>query len=102
MDTESEMSAYVALYIITRGNRQIYAYVEIIEPGGTKARIDSIEENELLETLLEDGSVVASTLSFITDSRLSTQSNLAPIVNMLRTDMSVSYTHLTLPTICSV
>ena len=90
VDTESEMSAYVALYIITRGNRQIYAYVEIIEPGGTKARIDSIEENELLETLLEDGSVVASTLSFITDSRLSTQSNLAPIINMLRTDMSLN------------
>ena len=90
VDIESEMSAYLALYIITRGNRQIYAYVEIIEPGGTKTRIDVIEENELLDTLLEDGSVVASTLSFITDNRLSPQSNLAPIVNMLRTDMSLN------------
>ena len=90
VDIESEMSAYLALYIITRGNRQIYAYAEIIEPGGTKTRIDVIEENELLDTLLEDGSVVASTLSFITDNRLSPQSNLAPIVNMLRTDMSLN------------
>ena len=90
VDTESEMSAYLALYIITRGNRQIYAYVEIIEPGGTKTRIDVIEENELLDTLVEDGSVVASTLSFITDNRLSPQSNLAPIVNMLRADMSLN------------
>ena len=89
-DNGLETSPHLALYIITRGNRRIYAYLEIIEVGGTKTRIDIIEPNELLATLREQGSVTAPSLNFIADNQLTIESDLAPIANMLETDTSLN------------
>ena len=89
-DNGLETSPHLALYIITRGNRRIYAYLEIIEVGGTKPRIDIIEPNELLATLREQGSVTAPSLNFIADNQLTIESDLAPIANMLETDTSLN------------
>ena len=89
-DNGLESSPHLALYIITRGNRRIYAYLEIIEVGGTKPRIDIIEPNELLATLREQGSVTAPSLNFIADNQLTIESDLAPIANMLETDTSLN------------
>ena len=89
-DNGLETLPHLALYIITRGNRRIYAYLEIIEVGGTKTRIDIIETNELLATLREQGSVIAPFLNFIADNQLTIESDLAPIANMLETDTSLN------------
>ena len=89
-DNGLETSPHLALYIITRGNRRIYAYLEIIEVGGTTTRIDIIETNELLATLREQGSVIAPFLNFIADNQLTIESDLAPIANMLETDTSLN------------
>ena len=89
-DKGLETSSHLALYIITRGNRRIYAYLEIIEVGGTTTRIDIIETNELLATLREQGSVIAPFLNFIADNQLTIESDLAPIANMLETDTSLN------------
>ena len=89
-DNGLETLPHLALYIITRGNRRIYAYLEIIEVGGTTTRIDIIETNELLATLREQGSVIAPFLNFIADNQLTIESDLAPIANMLETDTSLN------------
>ena len=89
-DNGLETSPHLALYIITRGNRRIYAYLEIIEVGGAKTRIDIIETNELLAILREQGSVIAPSLNFIADNQLTIESDLAPIANMLETDTSLN------------
>ncbi len=89
-DNGLENPPHIALYIITRGNRRIYAYLEIVEVGGTQIRFDIIETNNLLETLRAQGSVIAPNLSFVADNTLSAESELTPIANMLRDDPSVN------------
>ena len=89
-DNGLENPPHIALYIITRSNRRIYAYLEIVEVGGAQIRIDIIETNDLLEILQEQGSVIVPNLSFVTDNTLSAESDLTPIADMLRGDPSIN------------
>ena len=59
-----ESAPHIALYIITRGNRRIYAYLEIIEVGGTESRIDIVSPNTQLETLREQGFIIVPDVEF--------------------------------------
>ena len=89
-DNGLENPPHIALYIITRSNRRIYAYLEIVEVGGAQIRIDVIEANDLLEILQAQGSVIVPNLSFVTDNTLSAESDLTPIADMLRGDPSIN------------
>ena len=83
------ISPHIALYIITRGNRRLYAYLEIIEPGGAETRIDIVDTSDLISTLESQRSIVISGISFENDLGLTGDSDLASIVNILQVDQSL-------------
>ena len=101
----AENAPYFALYIITRVNRRIYAYIEIIEPGGTQdsEQIAAIEEpqveeaamssaasSNILQQLREQGSVILPGIDFQSNDRLPTPLGVASLVAALQADASVS------------
>lgn len=101
LDTES----YIALYIITRGNRRIYANLEFIEPGGTMELIpdsapeapvqseaesvDPVQAADLLSALRENRSVVLAGLNFRSDTQLADSTALSNVVELLNDDASL-------------
>lgn len=82
--------AHISLYIITRANRRIYAYLEIVEENAS-SEVVAIASPELLESLNEQGSVVLPGIVFATDTRLSDESNLAPAVELLQSSPELNY-----------
>ena len=90
VNNELETASHIALYIITRSNRRIYAYLEIVEVGGAATRVEFIATNALLNLLREQGSVVVPLLGFVADDQLSDESDLQPTADMLRSDPSVN------------
>lgn len=84
-----ETDPYIALYIITRGNRRIYAYLEIVEVGGSLSPLDIINTEGLLATLRERGSIVLPGISFTDDNQLGAETDLSYIVEMLQSDTSL-------------
>ncbi len=102
-----ESGAYFSVYIITRVNRKIYAYIEVVEPAGTQdpeqvAAIVDIEEPELVEQpsgvvvtnllqqLRDQGSVVLPALRFQSNDRLATPVDIDSLVAALNSDQSLS------------
>jgi len=97
--------ATIALYIITRSNRQIYAYVEIVEPGGTKEVLPEIPIEEIiseavvtpaqsnplvsLDLLRENRSVVLPSLNFVSDSQLADGNDLSSVALLLQAEPSL-------------
>jgi hypothetical protein len=84
----AETSPHIALYIITRGNRRLYAYLEIVEVGGAETRIDIVSPNTLLETLQDQGFIAVPDIEFQDDLALTAESNLSATVSMLQADPS--------------
>jgi len=84
-----ENDPYISLYIITRSNRRVYAYVEIIEVGGSVAPLNIIDVDKLLASLREQGSVVLPAIVFSADNQLASASDLSYIVEMLQADASL-------------
>lgn len=81
---EGAMSpAHISLYIITRANRRIYAYLEIVEESVSR-EVVAIASPELLESLNVQGSVVLPGVAFNSDTELSDDSTLAPAVELLQ------------------
>lgn len=106
-----ENDPYFSLYIITRVNRRIYAYLEIIEPGGTQEpeqiaavaetaavieelqnseQINSAVDPDLLETLREQGSVIVPAFRFQSNDRLAAPADVGLLVSALNADPSLS------------
>jgi len=84
LGVENEPS--ISLYIITRANRRIYAYVEVIETGGELPPINVIETNAVLSLLQEAGSVVLPGISFGSDDRITADSDVNYLVELLLAD----------------
>lgn len=84
LGVENEPS--ISLYIITRANRRIYAYVEVIETGGELPPINVIETNAVLSLLQEAGSVVLPGISFGSDDRITGDSDVGYLVELLLAD----------------
>ena len=102
-----ESDPYFSLYIITRVNRRIYAYLEIVEPAGTQdpeqiAMVAEIVEPpivaaqssesglNLLQRLREQGSVVLPAFSFQSNNRLTVPVDVEPLVSALNSDQALS------------
>ena len=61
----AEASIYTALYVITRGNRSVYAHLDILElPGDSSKQLMAATPAALLEGLHQDGSVILPGLTF--------------------------------------
>jgi len=84
LGVENEPS--IALYIITRTNRRIYAYVEVIETGGELPPTNVIESNAVLSLLRENGAVVLPGIAFDSDDRLTADSDLDYLQELLLAD----------------
>lgn len=82
IDDEPRMSVYV----ITRTNRRIYAYIEVIETGGDLPPINIIEPGAVLSLLREDGSVVLPSIHFDENDRLSADTDIGYLVQVLESD----------------
>ena len=74
--------SHLVLYIITRGNRRLYAYLEIVEEVGSGIKI-SPPVTALLATIADTGSVAIPGLSFISDSEVADRRVLADIADEL-------------------
>lgn len=104
-NTGLETESYISLYIITRGNRRIYANLEFIEPGGTQEPIpgstpeplieaavevpSSAQTSDLLNLLREERSVILPALNFESDTQLSDTTDLSAAVELLGRDASI-------------
>ncbi len=82
--------AYISLYIITRANRRIYAYFEIVEENVSDAVV-SLASPELLETLNERGSVSLPDLEFVGDEELSADSNLQAALELVQSNPDLEF-----------
>ena len=70
--------AHLVLYIITRGNRRLYAYLEIVEEEGVLPEI-TIPVTEVLAGINDSGSVAIPEISFTNDRQISNPEILASI-----------------------
>lgn len=103
-NTALENDPFLALYLITRANKRLYAYVEIIESEIAVAPQALVNEGLLAATLREKGSVVLPWIQFNTadggDEELDDPSALDYLVRLLRTDPEIRVylvSHLTAP-----
>ncbi|MFZ8976822.1 MAG: DUF4892 domain-containing protein, partial [Pseudohongiellaceae bacterium] len=76
--TESAEPAHIALYVITRGNRRTYAYLEIVEPPGTSGPIQVIGE-AFLTDIEEAGAIILSGIRFSSDEQLNASVDLSAL-----------------------
>ena len=92
-NTALENDPFLALYLITRANKRLYAYVEIIESEIAVAPQALVNEGLLAATLREKGSVVLPWVQFNTadggDEELDDSSALDYLVRLLRTDPEI-------------
>ena len=65
----SDGSAHLVLYLITRGNRRLYTYLEIVEEEGALPEI-TVPVTEVLADIGDSGSVAIPELSFINDRQI--------------------------------
>ena len=82
---------FVAMYIITRGNRRVYVYFEFIEPGGTQSRIDIFDSGRLLSALQAERSVVLKNIEFENDLSLTRDSDISYLISFLEKNPSLKF-----------
>lgn len=80
----AETEPYMSIYIITRGNRQIYAYLEVVEVGGSIAPLNIIDSDALLLSLQQQGNLILPGISFRGDNQLGADTDLSYLVEMLQ------------------
>ena len=61
--------SHISLYVITRGNRRTYAYLEIVEPPGTSGPIQVVGK-AFLADIEEDGAISLNNITFRSDDQL--------------------------------
>ena len=82
---------FIAMYIITRGNRRVYAYFEFIEPGGAQSRIDIFDSDALLSELQAQRSIVLKNIDFESDLSLTSDSDISFLVSLLEKNPSLKF-----------
>src|SRR5690606_1966978 len=76
-------TAYVAVYVITRANRRMYAHLDILEPSGQAAGIRATPE-AIVRQLQRDGSVVLQEIEFGADDAIINTAGIDLAVSALR------------------
>lgn len=103
-NTALENDPFLALYLITRANKRLYAYVEIIESDIAVAPQALVNEGLLVATLRDKGSVVLPLVQFTIadggDEELVDPSALDYLVRLLQIDPEIRgylVSHLSAP-----
>ena len=86
----SEARAHLSIYVITRANRRIYAYVEVIEDDVSRGVVD-VSSPELLEALNAQGAVALPMVSFDSEGQLAPETDLSPVVELLQSERSLQF-----------
>lgn len=89
-DDSAGPAAHISLYIITRANRRIYAYLEIIEERVSRGVV-SIASPELLQTLNERRAVSLPTVFFASDNELGAGADLRPVVELIQSNPELQF-----------
>lgn len=80
-----ESEPRMSIYIITRGNRQIFAYVEVIDTSGELPPLNAIERQGIFDSLQKDGGVILPELNFDASDRLEQESDIDYLVQVFQT-----------------
>ena len=87
MGSEPPGRFFISAYVITRINRQLLAWVEIIEPeGGRAAAFSGATPQSMLDQLRSNGGLVVPGLSFTAADELESGMNLDNIIGLLNLD----------------
>ena len=86
MGSEPAGRFFVSAYVITRGNRQLLAYLEIIELEGNAVKPMEADAAFMLEQLRETGAVIVPGLTFDAADRLAADTDLDAVAELLRLD----------------
>lgn len=81
---EQRVSAYVALYVITRGNRSVYAHLDIIELRDLVSEVPATSPEALALQLRQEGSVILRGIQFDGRDELLDEGGLMVLLNTLR------------------
>ncbi|MDX1489813.1 MAG: DUF4892 domain-containing protein [Pseudohongiellaceae bacterium] len=85
-DAQSNNSYYVAVYVITRGNRRVYAHLDIVEPAMAQSVEASVTVSALRAGVIERGAAIAPGLQFSDTDELVSESPLETVAQLLRTE----------------
>jgi hypothetical protein len=83
-ETGSLSKSHVALYIITRGNRKVYAYLEIVDVGERVEMPVVLRPQVALGLFRTNQSLALSGLRFTNDQLMTEQSDLSMAVQLLQ------------------
>ena len=87
---EGAATAHLSLYVITRANRRIYAYMEIVEED-LSSGVVAIASPELLETLNQRGVVTVPGVQFAADGSLSDSTDLSAVIELLQSNRQLRF-----------
>ncbi|HBW84513.1 MAG TPA: hypothetical protein DEF79_10790 [Gammaproteobacteria bacterium] len=80
--SEGKEPAHISLYVITRGNRRTYSYLEIVEPSGTSGPITTIEDTILID-IEKSGATSLPGITFLSDEQLDESVDLSELAQEL-------------------
>ncbi len=86
MGSEPPGQFFISAYVITRINRQLLAWVEIIEPEGSHAAFSGATPQSMLDQLRSNGGLIVPSLSFTVADELESGTGLDHIVALLNLD----------------
>ncbi|MEX0619228.1 MAG: DUF4892 domain-containing protein [Pseudohongiellaceae bacterium] len=88
-DTGDAEPSYFSLYIITRGNRRIYAHLEVLDLSEPSNETVGMNPRTMLDRLQQDYSIALPSLFFDDNDRLTEDSDLGPTVAMLNLNSTI-------------
>lgn len=81
---QQRISAYLALYVITRGNRSVYAHLDIIELRNLVSDVPTTSPQALALQIQQEGSVILQGLGFDAQDELVDEGGFTVLLNTLR------------------
>lgn len=85
-DGDGGIAAYAVVYVITRGNRDVYAHLDILELRGEVDEVPITTPEALLLKLRQEGSAILPGLAFDDRDALTDDSGLTLLIATLRSD----------------
>lgn len=82
---QDRADAHISIYVITRANRRLYFYLEIVEDRVSR-EVMAVSETDLLESLNESGSVILPSIVFEDDESLADGVDLQAVMELLQSD----------------
>src|SRR5690606_10680294 len=80
------VSGYAALYVVTRGNRRVYAHLDVLELPGDELDAPAVTAESLLARLRQEGSALMRGLTFDDADQLEDDSGIALLLDTLSRD----------------